>query len=109
MFALEDHHSLDATDSEFRAMGRETALVVQRGAFFRLQHWKQASLGFEPLNEGSRSLPTIIVEREDVIPGGEHAGREIELELLKELRRDALSEPLADQGSVSPGKPGCGE
>ena len=99
MFALEDHQGLDAADSELRAMNGETALVVQRRAFFRFQHRKQASLAFEPLNEGSRALRTIIVEREDVIPGGEHARQEIELELLEELRR--MRDKWFDSSSAS--------
>ena len=96
----------DAAKPPFAAIFGEPGLVGQRRTPSAFQERKNAGLGLEPLDVAARAfVSALLVKREDIIPGREHAGGKVEPELITELRRDPLARSRTDNSSVAEREP----
>src|SRR5205807_3883816 len=100
---VDEREHWNAANAAFGAISREAALVVERRSFPALEQGKDNGLGLEALDEATGALWAIVVQREDVIPGGEHAGREIEPHLIAELGGDTSAVAPPDRRAVARG------
>lgn len=104
--AIEMEERIDAADAARAAIFGEAHLIVQWGTTPPLQQREDCGLGLEPLQIPRRTADSIlIIKREDIIPGREHAVGEIEPELLAPLCRNALAMTTAYDASVAEREP----